>query len=604
MFGFPLRPAYYPSVLTADLPAPVVEGRPATSFWRVRRPVLVEGAILGGYVLLALFVTARLWADPAHRLVYGTETDSSLCEWFMAHAARIFTHGADPFYTYRMNVPVGVNLAANTAMMGLGVPMTPVTLLFGPNVSVVALTAACMAGTAIGWYYLLSRQVVTSRLAAAIGAGVCGFAPPIVSQAPGHLHVAAQFTVPLIIGRLIALPRGRYLRDGVLLGALITYQAFIGEEVLLFTAIGCAIFIVAYAVQRRDEVRRDAWPFLRGAAVAVVTAGALLIYPLSIQFFGRQHNGGLAGGAAGFGADLLTYSAFPPDSFTGHRAVNPYLIQGGAEINTFFGLPLLILAAFAVVWLWRSAAVRALAITALACTAFSLGARVMVNARPVGLGPWAYLAPIPPLNSVIPSRFGFVVAAVIGVLLALASDRILRSNRELRPVWAVALAMALIPLAPMPYHASTTTMPQFITAGAWHKYITDDRSMVPVPLPSYRHPAPLTWTAEAGLDFTVPRGYFLTPENDVPGAPAAYEPPPRPMATLLDQVADTGKVPQVTDIDRRLALSDLRYWRAAVVVLAPQPHESALLTALTALLGPGTRDHDVWVWDVRSITAS
>jgi hypothetical protein len=596
-------------VLTADLSTPVVDDAPETTrrrdLWaRLReRPWLRDASVFTVYVLLALFVTARLWADPAHRLVYGTETDSSLCEWFMAHAARIFIHGDNPFYTVRLNVPVGVNLAANTAMMGLGVPMIPVTLLFGPNVSVVVLTAACLAGTAAGWYILLSRQVVSSRVAAAVGAGFCGFAPAIVNQAPGHLHVAAQWAVPLIIGRLLALHRGRWLRDGVLLGLLITYQAFVSEEILLFTAIGCSIFFVAYAVQRRDDVRQYAWPFLRGLAAGAATAGVLLAYPLAVQFFGRMHNGGLDAGASGFGADVFSYSAFPGTSLSGHRAVNPFLTQGGAEINTFFGLPLLILAIFAVIWLWRSAVVRALAVTALACAVLSLGTRVTASANGIGPGPWRYLAKIPPMNSVIPSRFGFVVAGVIGVLLALAGDRIARSNRELWPVWAVTVAMALVPLMSTPYRISTSEIPQFITQGAWHRYITDDRSMVPAPLPSFRHPEALTWTAAAGLDFTLPRGYFLTPRNDVPGAPAEYEPPPRPTATLLDAVAATGKVPALTDEDRRLAVADLRYWRAAVVVLPHRSNEAALLATLTELLGPGQQDHDVWVWDVRGLTA-
>ncbi len=45
---------------------------------------------------------------------------------------RIFTHGENPLFTPQLNAPDGVNLMANTGLLGLTVPLVPVTLLFGP----------------------------------------------------------------------------------------------------------------------------------------------------------------------------------------------------------------------------------------------------------------------------------------------------------------------------------------------------------------------------------------------------------------------------------------------------------------------------------------
>jgi hypothetical protein len=57
----------------------------------------------------------------------------------------------------------------------------------------------------------------------------------------------------------------------------------------------------------------------------------------------------------------------------------------------------------------------------------------------------------------------------------------------------------------------------------------------------------------------------------------------------------------ITAADRVHAQEDLRYWRAAVLVLAHQPHENQLRQVLNDLIGPGTQVADVWIWDVRAI---
>jgi hypothetical protein len=67
-------------------------------------------------------------------------------------------------------------------------------------------------------------------------------------------------------------------------------------------------------------------------------------------------------------------------------------------------------------------------------------------------------------------------------------------------------------------------------------------------------------------------------------------------------VAATGQVPAVTDDDRARMGADLRFWRADAVVVTSGPHERELHATLTALLGPGSRASDAWVWDVRTIS--
>ena len=93
------------------------------------------------YLAAALILTWRLWADPASRTVAGNPTDADLFAWYLRHAADAVTHGHLPaLVTTAMNAPVGVNMMWNTSILLPGVLLTPVTLLFGPQVSLTVLT--------------------------------------------------------------------------------------------------------------------------------------------------------------------------------------------------------------------------------------------------------------------------------------------------------------------------------------------------------------------------------------------------------------------------------------------------------------------------------
>src|SRR5205807_994069 len=122
--------------------------------------------------------------------------------------------------------------------------------------------------------WVLSRHVVQSRAAAFVAAAFCGFAPGIIAQSNGHPNVAAQFVVPLILLQVARLRDTAHpVRTGGTLGLLIVFQAFINEEVLLFTAGVGALMALVYAVSRRAEFRR----VLRRAAVGLGVAGGVAL---------------------------------------------------------------------------------------------------------------------------------------------------------------------------------------------------------------------------------------------------------------------------------------------------------------------------------------
>ncbi|HXZ66720.1 MAG TPA: glycosyl transferase, partial [Streptosporangiaceae bacterium] len=146
-------------------------------------------AVAAGYLAGALLVTWRLWADPASRAVAGNVSDANLIAWFFRYAATAVAHGRLPaLTTTALNAPQGVNLMWNASMLLPGVVLAPVTLAFGPQVSLTLMTTLGFAGSAGALCYVLRRRGV-SVAAAALAGAVYGFSPALLQSAIGHYNL-------------------------------------------------------------------------------------------------------------------------------------------------------------------------------------------------------------------------------------------------------------------------------------------------------------------------------------------------------------------------------------------------------------------------------
>jgi hypothetical protein len=192
-------------------------------------------------------------------------------------------------------------------------------------------------------------------------------------------------------------------------------------------------------------------------------------------------------------------------------------------------------------------------------------------------------------------------------LLALGADRALTLARErpavgtgLRIATVGALAVALVPLVPRPLPAvNTAPIPAFVTDGTYRDVAPPGTALVFAPLTNNLHLDGMRWAARADLEFAIAGGYFLGPGPD--GDRAIFNAPMRPTTSLLNRVERTGAVPRFTTAQRRAFADDLRYWRAAALVVpAGTRNEAALRRALTSLTGePGRLVGGVWLWDLR-----
>ncbi len=575
----------------------------------VKRHGWTDVLVVGGYILAAIYVTFPLWVEPWTRVPPLAGSDQALFQWFLAHAAKSVAHFQNPLFTTLLNAPDGINMMANTSILGLGVPMTPITLQFGPHVSLSVLLTLALAGTAGGWYYVLSRHVVTSTLASAVGGWFCGFAPAMISHASWHPNMTFQLLVPFIVLQVMRLREpGRVWRNGIILALLVVYQAFISEEILLFVAASCAVFVVIYSVQQRHELSKAWRPMLGSLSVTAIVASALLAYPLWVQYWGPNHYRGLSVGHGLLTNDLTSFAAFATESLAGSgQWVTRTFLTIPSEENLFFGWPMLIVGVAAFFLSGRRPIARALRPTLLVFAVLGLGAQITFRGVKTGIsGPWGTLEDLPVLDSVLASRFGLVVTAALGVFLAMATQQVwdvaarrLRSNR-VRASWVVALVCALVPAAPTPLDAkSQPPIPQFFANGSWRSYLGEGETVVPLPFPVVGKSEGIRWAAASDLHFGIPNGYFLFPRDGVAGNEAAFGSPLRPTAKLLDQVEITGVPLPVTEADRRAAEADLHFWHASILVLPTGERNAiALRATVESLLGPAAPVQDVWLWKV------
>jgi hypothetical protein len=570
------------------------------------------------------WVTSGLWADPYRHGVSYNEGDQAFFEWLLGYGIQILRHGADPFFTDLMNAPLGVNLAANTSITVYAIAFAPLTALAGPQISYVTILTLNLAATAFAWYLLFARYAVRHRAAAAIGGLFCGFAPGWISHANGHLNWTAGWVAPVILWWVFKLRESRrWLLIGVVLGLLMAIGFSIAAEMLFYTALAIAVFVIAWSCSRGTwAAARAALPRTLGAlGVSAVIAGALLAYPLYMHFAGPQSFEGTGFDQRRFVEDAAAYFNYPYLSLAGFVGLQRGdLASNQTEGASFFGAPLLILVTVGAVLLWwrasraRKATVRAVTIVGVLFAVLSLGPRLNWFNEEFRNVPLLYAAVShwPIFNAALPARMALVVVCAIGTVLALLADRMLTGPRRpvwVRVAWITAFAVALVPIIPRPVLTSERSAePRFIADGTWKKYVSNGGVMSSLPYAASSAPDAQRWQAytmaRGGKQFRIPDGYFLGPGG--PNGAGRVGALPRRTDWMFLRAASLGFVDDIDNYDRDRVREDLAYWNVEALFIPDQLYgkdgimfRNALVITVTDLFGPPERVQDVLVWRVR-----
>ena len=561
------------------------------------------------YILLAVCLTWQLLLHPVARLLGGNPYDQLYFEWQLTAVQHAVLHLQNPLFTHAMNAPDGMNLEANPQIIGPAVVLTPITYLFGSSVSFALLTTFNLAATAITWRWFLRRHVVRTDTAAFLGGLFMGFSPSMMSHSLGHPNLSAQWLIPLILERLLRLRHPeRTARNGVVLGLLISAQAFVGEELLFLTALGCAFFLVAYAVMRPRFTLANGPAFLKGAAVAVATAAVLLSYPLTFQFAGPMSFKGIPFGGDYFAADLKSYLVYPSLELWGDPDKVDPLARGATEQAALVGWALLVVLAPLTLWCLRNAAARALLIAGVAMVVLSLGPAPLYDDAPLtwwGLGPeglWTHLKDLPLFSSSLPIRSALAVSWIIGILLAMGVDKAMEHRWFwLRGLAVGAVVTALVPLLPRVLDViDRNPIPSYFTAGTWKECVSPGHdTIVGVPLSANGDRTEQTWSTATGTGFNIPQGPAMVPDSPTQKHVVFGKENVLWTAQWLTYISKNGggATPPVDKSIKDRVAQDLGTWQARCVVAAENlPNLDAVTTFLDQAIAPGVHKGGVVVW--------
>ncbi len=465
--------------------------------------------ILGCYLGAALILTWRLWADPASRTVAGNPTDADLFAWFLRYAATAVRHGHLPaLVTTAMNAPVGVSMMWNTPLLLPGLLLSPVTLLFGPQVSLTVLTTVGFAGS-----------------------------PALVHSALAHYNLEFAVLPPLIIDAGLCLAVGRpraragspsrvpaVVWDGARLGLLVAAQLFIGEELALITAITGLLLVAGLAAGRLHAAVRRIGPAAAGVLIAATVTVALAGHALWTQFGGRLVQRGplfpldyYVNDPAGF----VTPSSYLLFHTAGTAAAAARYQGGETEYLAYLGWPLIIVVVLAAVACWRRPAGRAATLTLGMLVVLSFGGHPLVGGtlKPAVNLPWHWLEEHQLFSYVLPDRFSIVADGVAAVLLALGIDAAGERWTARRPdggrarvaMLSVA-ALACLPLLPRPMASATAvSLPAGWSTTFTALHLPAGAPVLVVPVPTNILTPAMRWQADTGQPSALVGGYFIGP---------------------------------------------------------------------------------------------
>lgn len=630
----------------AKAPAPETDlGAPEAGPGTGRRTDRSTWLVLGGYLLAALIVTWRLWADPTSRVVAGNPYDADLFAWYMRYAASAIAHVQMPaLITTALNAPTGINVMWNSSSLLPSILFAPVTLIFGPQVSLTAVTTLGFAGSAAAMFLVLRRWQV-SVSAAALAGVVYGFSPALLQSAIGHYDLQLAVLPPLIVDAMLRIAIGpppgparaaaarspltarrQQVKTGITLGLLITAQLFISEELALTTVLTGTLLVLILGLGFGRAAIDRVVPTVTGGAVAVGTTLVTGGWALWVQFFGplTQHGSPFL---RDFYQNDLSGFVTPSNYLLFHTAgtaATAAAYRGQpAEYLAYLGWPLIIVLIIAACTFWLRPVIRAFAATVLVLAVLSLGGYPLVSGvshASVHL-PWHWLEDLPLGGSVLPDRLSILLDGFAAVLLALALDRARqwvhdlggsRARLKVAAVTGVAV-LACLPIVPRPLPTgSALPLPAGWTATFAALHLPDNARVLVVPIPNAGLTETMRWQADTDQPHSLIGGYFIGPlwdgqawiDGGGAGPTAGYlnelwfaglrQGSPLWLASAGDGIAAPTTPPSTAQVH-----TDLTTLRPQAIVAVTRPG-SALSSYLTRLFGaPVVSTGGVLAWRPR-----
>jgi hypothetical protein len=472
---------------------------------QAKRPAWITDAlVLVVYLTVSIgYFGVRLLPHPG-RVFVGKGQDTLIYIWSFAWWPHAIGAGTNPFVTHAVYAPQGINLAWTPSIPGLALPLTPVTLLFGPVVSynvVAVLLPAIAAWTA----FLLCRELTGSTWASLIGGYLFGFSSYVVGQqTEGHVNLTGIFVVPLI-GLVVT----RYLKGSSTrrrlawqMTALIAVQLWISGEVALtvtFTLAVCLALGLVFGRGLRPRLRSALGPIAIGCAAGIALGAPFLYYALS-GFQSQTLTGAKYAVTDAANLVVSTHSnQLLGDSF---RQIGDHFDE--TEADLYLGWPAILIVGLYAWRAWRTSLARFLLAALGLAVLIALGTELVIDGRTIVALPWKLIASLPLIDNVTSTRFAvfaeLAVAVIVALWIAVTPGRIYRRPFVL-PVLAVA---ALVPALALPIWRQHPPRPAFFSQGLYRTCGSPGQTLLVFPFG--RSGDSMLWQAEDKFRFRLAEG--------------------------------------------------------------------------------------------------
>ncbi len=569
---------------------------------------LVTAAVV--YVVIGFVLWIRAWVDGATTHTLCGCGDPALFLWFFQWPATALAHGENPFYSTALFHPGGFNLLSQTSVMGLSVPLIPVTWIWGPVASLNVASTLTPAFTAFTAFVVLRRWAPWTP-AAFVGGLLYGFSPFVLSSLPfGHLNLAALMLLPpilAILDEILIRQRHSAVWSGGVLGLLVFLQFFLSSELLAILAIVFVISLVALAAagalfSGRSELRSRAPHAVKGIGMGLIVVAVLLAWPAWFALDGPAHISGLVW------AGIPLEGGFVSTSFVsaGHPASSVSVALGGygghpLGSTAYLGWTLLGVLVVGLVVFRRD---RRLCFFGFL---LALSAELSLGVRPGIWVPEQVFDHLPVFENIIEQRYmavGFLAAAA---MLAIILSRV----HDLAADWRGALGafgvglVALLPLAALygpklPYTMQSVILPRWYVTVA--PTLPPGRILLSYPAPFSGIQSAMAWQAVNRMRYSQAGGGGPQGQAFRAGSAAAGQ-------SILSHLGfgPGGPPPSETPAALAAVRHALVVWKVNTVVVATNPwapvlqqgHDPTYAAAyMTAALGrlPALQA-GAWVWD-------
>jgi len=459
------------------------------------------------YFVIAAAVVDRGLVD-AHVTNYiGTGTDPPMLMWFLNWWPWALAHRLNPFWSYMVWAPVGVNLTWTTCVPLPALVSAPIQRALGLVAAYNMLVTIAMPTA--GWCaFLLCRRLTHAFWPALVGGYLFGFSPFMLGRALGHLSLLTIFPIPLIA--LLAL-RGvagevSARRYAGLLALLLIVQFLCTVEVYATLTFFGAIALLLALYLFEGETRRA----IAGLIAPTAAAYAISVAVLSPYFYFMLMQGfpdAPLWDPGRYSADLLSLAVPTATMWLGvthpARAIAAGFGGYAQENGAYIGIPMLVVAEDFRRRNWATPAGKLLILMLAIAIIAALGPHLRIMGKPTALLPWAMMLKLPAISNALPARFTMYASLIVAIIAALwfAGGR----GALTKSVAVIAIAISLFPNPHASFWVSPLEFPAFFAAGAYRTAVKPNELLLV--LPFGQRGASMYWQARSAMSFRMASGY-------------------------------------------------------------------------------------------------